>query len=106
MGLKSFLDGFTRGRPMREPPTPYNLSPKPAGLGIGVSNYAFQRSHAPMTDSYRGRQGIQVLRNLNTQMGGAVIGTPGVQVVDIVALAGGVNTTPGSVPLYDPSGNS
>lgn len=101
MGIKSFLDGFTRGRPQREPPTPYSLIPKASGLGIGVSNYAFQRSHSPMTDSYRGRQGIQVKGFLSVLEGGAVIASPGVQIVDVVALASGVNVTPGSVPLYN-----
>ena len=103
MGIKSFLDGFTRGRPQREPATPYALVPKAAGLGIGVSNFAMQRPHAPPLDSYRGAQGIQVTGFMKVLEGAAVITKPGLQVVDIVALANGPNTTPGYVPLYDPT---
>lgn len=102
MGIKSFLDGFTRGRPQREPATPYSLTPKSAGLGIGVSNYAFNQPHTRMLDSYRGAQGIQVLNQFKTLEGGAVIDKYGVQIVDIVALANGPNDSLGSVPLFDP----
>jgi hypothetical protein len=57
-----------------------------------------------MLDSYRGRQGIQVLRNINVFEGGAVISKPGVQIVDVVALAAGVNDLPGYTPLFNPKG--
>ena len=108
MGLKSILDGFTLGRPNKEPPTPYSFAPTVFGTGVGqgTKGLAFQRSHTPPTDSYRGRQGIQVLRNLCPFEGGAVIAKPGTLIVDVVALASGVNATPGFTPLFDPKAQS
>lgn len=102
--LKSFLDGFTRGRPQQEPPSPYSYVPATSGLGIGVSNFVFQQSHTRLTDSYRGRQGIQVQRNLCPLEQAVWISGNSLPYVDIVALASGVNYMPGPTTLIPKNG--
>jgi len=103
MGKLAQAFGFTRGRPGKEPPTPYEfvkgITP---GAGVGVSNLVYGRSHTPPLDSVRGRQGINVLRTLNPSEGAVYVNNQSRRYTDAVALANGINTTPELIALYDP----
>lgn len=94
--------GITRGQQGNEPPTPYELTPVRAAGGIGVSNRVYARSHAPPTDSFRGRQGIMVLRTLNMQTPQFYQDNRPARQSAVLSNAAGANVTPELISLFDP----
>lgn len=105
MGFLAKAFGYTRGQPHHSTPTPYTLVPRPAGLGIGVSNFSLQRPQGLRVDSVLGAQGICVQRTMQTERQGFYVGAQSLKQVDLVAFASGVNMLPDLTQLYDPHAN-
>jgi hypothetical protein len=100
--MRTFF-GFLFGRPNKAPKTPYVFDAKRAGGGIGESNEAMRRPYSPPLVSYRGSQGIQVLRSMLTQQQAYYIPNNAKTLTSGYGFSDGPNVTPDLLALYDPA---